>query len=305
MNDFDSPMSWYQVVVEPLTVKPDYLTTSTIALGNLSPMDVAASIHQFFLEIGARDVKISFNKFAIKATIFQEVEGHGLHCTVKTRIVRVLTEDSPPAFILNFARRSGDAVVFNRVFHTAKIAVEGNTPITASQFLWDVSPLLSTQAYIFANPIAPTTPDRRPTPVNPDLAPIRLTYTGRGASVTHPLYDDVVPPFGLPTFDLAPTRLTYTGRGATVTHPLDDVVPPFGLPTFDLPLFRLPPFGLQPLESPREVPPPAPSPEQLHRLVGYCKCMTCDRKFCRIPAPGLMRCAYCTHQCQYNSDNDD
>ena len=158
----------------------------------------------------------------------------------------------------------------------------------------------------FAELTPPTTPDRRPTPIDPNFGPTRLTHTGRGASVTHPLDDNFVqpfelPPYDLPQFDLPPFAMPPFEMQPFGLPPFE--MQPFAMPPFAMPPFAMQPFGLPPFAMPMFEMQPFGLP--LLRCVAACHCL-CNSQ-CRTPAPGQTRCNHCRLHCilQHDESDDD
>ena len=142
----------------------------------------------------------------------------------------------------------------------------------------------------FAESTPPTTPNIRPTPIDPNFGPTRLTH--RSASVAHTLDDNVVPPLGLPPYDLLPLGLPPYDLPPFDLQPFN--LQPFDLQPFGLPPFELPPFGLQPfVVPPLELPPFGLQPfvVPLLRCVVACHCR-CNSQY-RTPEPEQTRCDHC------------
>lgn len=79
-----------------------------------SPAAVAQSLHDFLAQEPGEIVKVSAEKFAVKADVFQTVNGILLHCRLKARVYRSLG-----GLVVDFCRRSGDALAFEQTYDRA------------------------------------------------------------------------------------------------------------------------------------------------------------------------------------------
>jgi len=80
---------------------------------------LAKSIHEFLMQEHSNIVKIGHSKFTETAEMFQTVNAILLQCKLKTRIYRC-SEHDPHELLVEFCRRSGDAVAFQRSFARAR-----------------------------------------------------------------------------------------------------------------------------------------------------------------------------------------
>lgn len=152
MPDFeDEPaedlLAVYEGAEKPPVWTPDDLSPLTIPLLNrdFTGAQAAASMHWFFLKEKAvmeepasdsddedeciSDAKPRLGKLAMKATVFQQISGYDLYCTVKVQVVLVRQADRPdPVLTVDFARRSGDALAFGEVFKRAREYMKAVNP---------------------------------------------------------------------------------------------------------------------------------------------------------------------------------
>jgi len=98
-------------LVQP-AVADDRFHTTSVRFQAHSAAELAMSIEKFLSQTG-KIIKVTPAKFSLKADIFQEINGSLLHCRIKVRIFR---SESDSELMVDFCRRSGDAVAFQKIF---------------------------------------------------------------------------------------------------------------------------------------------------------------------------------------------
>lgn len=88
---------------------------TSLRLTTDSAADVAESICQFLeTEVASIIIKVSPQKFSVKADVFQDLNGCPAHCLLKARVWRCGT-----TLLVEFCRRRGDSVAFQGLFRAA------------------------------------------------------------------------------------------------------------------------------------------------------------------------------------------
>jgi hypothetical protein len=83
--------------------------------GGPSPADLANCAHSFLLtEVTAEIVKTSPLKFALKAVVFREDEGHRTSCTLKVRVFSEESNGDSKRLAVEIMKRQGDTLSFMR-----------------------------------------------------------------------------------------------------------------------------------------------------------------------------------------------
>jgi len=114
-------------LVQP-SLLPEFSVTS-LMLSAESPGAVAQTLHDFLAQEVGSIAKVSALKFAVKADIFQIVNGSLLNCRLKARVYRY-----SEVLVVDFRRRSGDAVAFQQTFTRAAQHLLGYfTAVTADE----------------------------------------------------------------------------------------------------------------------------------------------------------------------------
>mmetsp|Transcript_60048 Transcript_60048/g.106870 ORF Transcript_60048/g.106870 Transcript_60048/m.106870 type:complete len:342 (+) Transcript_60048:151-1176(+) len=93
-----------------------HASATSLLLQAVSAAEVATSIQKLLLQESGEIIKVRPAKFSLKADIFQEVNGSLLHCRLKVRIFRSAELKQSEKLMVDFCRRSGDAVAFQRIF---------------------------------------------------------------------------------------------------------------------------------------------------------------------------------------------
>jgi len=101
-------------LVQPAVADADRFHAATsVRFQAHSAAELAMSIEKFLSQTG-EIIKVTPAKFSLKADIFQEINGSLLHCRIKVRIFR--SKSDSEELMVDFCRRSGDAVAFQKIF---------------------------------------------------------------------------------------------------------------------------------------------------------------------------------------------
>jgi len=87
------------------------VSPTSLVLRAESPGAVAQSLLDFLANESGEILKVSAQKFAVKADVFQTVNSSILICRLKARVYRF-----SDALVVDFCRRSGDALAFQHTF---------------------------------------------------------------------------------------------------------------------------------------------------------------------------------------------
>jgi len=91
---------------------------TSVVFESTSAAKIAQCAHDFLIKkVDASVIKVTPEKFSIKAVIFHKVGNCLLNCTLKVRVFqKPLSIGGKQYLVAEFRRRQGDAVVFNHIF---------------------------------------------------------------------------------------------------------------------------------------------------------------------------------------------
>merc|ERR1711933_17568 len=120
------------------------LATTSVFLQVASAANAACSLHVFFTtKVNASIRKVNLKKFSLKATVFHDVGGCLLQCTLKVRVFRMPQQvGEGQELVVEFTRRQGDAVAFGHIFRLASeyLQAEVDESQAGMQTAWEVDP---------------------------------------------------------------------------------------------------------------------------------------------------------------------
>lgn len=106
--------------VAPAEAPEGGASCSSVLLECGSAAQVASAVHTFLTtEVSSSIRKVRTQKFSIKADVFVEVGVCSTRCTLKARVFRVPGPPTATQLSVEFGRRQGDAVGFQRIFDQA------------------------------------------------------------------------------------------------------------------------------------------------------------------------------------------
>lgn len=150
--------------VAPREAEPGGFARTTVTILSSSAAEVAACIYKFLKsEVAASIRKVTPNKFAIKADIFNDVGGNFTNCLLKVRVLRPPGQESQ-GLLVEFNRRQGDVVSFGHFFAQASAHLLRCFPGSLGR-----SP--ASQAQALQMPPVPSVPEKLAAPQG-DLQPL-------------------------------------------------------------------------------------------------------------------------------------